>query len=79
MRTLEKALEDEFDPKRRLHGWARPGMAMDREDFIDLAKVSKKVVGKTPAQVTMYSFRGTPNLVHLVVSQILECSKFEFY
>lgn len=60
MRTLEKALEDEFDPKRRLHGWARPGMAMDREDFIDLAKVSKQVPGKTPAQVTMYSFQRNP-------------------
>ena len=52
VRTLERALDDEFYPKRRLHGWARPGMAMDREDFIDLAKVSKQVPGKTPAQVT---------------------------
>ena len=52
VRTLEKALHDEFDPKRRLHGWARPGMTMDREDFIDLAKVSKRVPGKTPAQVS---------------------------
>ena len=51
VRTLEGALHDEFDPKRRLHGWARSGMTMDGEDFIDLAKVSKRVPGKTPAQV----------------------------
>ena len=46
------ALHDEFDPNRRLHGWARSGMTMDGEDFIDLAKVSKRVAGKTPAQVS---------------------------
>lgn len=51
MRTLEKVLEKEFNPNRRLHGWARPGMEMDREDFIDLATVSKQVPGKTPEQV----------------------------
>lgn len=53
MRILEKVLEREFDPNRRLHGYARPGMDMDREDFIDLASVSKQVPGKTPAQVTI--------------------------
>lgn len=51
VRTLEKAVEKEYDPSRRLHGWARPGMELDREDFIDLAAVSKEVPGKTPAQV----------------------------
>ena len=51
VRTLEKALAKDYDPSRRLHGWARPGMDMDREDFIDLAKVSEQVPGKTPAQV----------------------------
>lgn len=51
VRTLEKALVEAYDPNRRLHGWARPGMEMDREDFIDLAKVSEEVPGKTPAQV----------------------------
>ena len=51
VRTLEKALVKEYDPNRRLHGWARPGMEMDREDFIDLAKVSEEVPGKTPSQV----------------------------
>ncbi|CAM9988984.1 unnamed protein product [Ascophyllum nodosum] len=57
VRTLEKALHDEFDPKRRLHGWARPGISMDREDFIDLTKVSKRVPGKTPAQVLAFYYK----------------------
>ena len=51
VRALEKALANDYDPNRRLHGWARPGMEMDREDFIDLATVSEQVPGKTPAQV----------------------------
>lgn len=51
VRLLENSLEKEFDPNRRLHGWARPGMEMDREDFIDLATVSKQVPGKSAAQV----------------------------
>lgn len=51
VRMLEKSLDDEFDPERRVHGGARPGMNMDREDFIDLAAVSKSVLGKTPQQV----------------------------
>ena len=50
VRTLEQSLEKEFDRDRRLHGWAREGMDMDRDDFIDLALVSKQVPGKTPAQ-----------------------------
>ncbi|CAM9136456.1 unnamed protein product, partial [Laminaria digitata] len=57
VRTLEEALVKEYDPGRRLHGWARPGMEMDREDFIDLAKVSKDVPGKTPAQVLSFYYR----------------------
>lgn len=51
VRTLEAALDRGFDLNRRLHGWARPGIAMDRDDFIDLAEVSKEIPGKTPAQV----------------------------
>eukprot|EP00904_Undaria_pinnatifida_P000346 jgi/Undpi1/10311/HiC_scaffold_28.g12762.m1 len=57
VRTLEKALADDYDPNRRLHGWARPGMDMDREDFIDLADVSEQVPGKTPAQVLSFYYR----------------------
>lgn len=52
VRTLEQALQKDFDPDRRLHGWAREGMSMDRDDFIDLAHVSKEVPGKTSAQVS---------------------------
>lgn len=58
VRKLEKALEDEFDPERRVHGWARPGTKMDREDFIDLAKVSKSVPGKDPQQVRAMAVEG---------------------
>eukprot|EP00903_Cladosiphon_okamuranus_P006465 g6325.t1 len=57
VRTLEQALEKEFDRDRRLHGWAREGMEMDRDDFIDLAVVSKQVPGKTPAQVLSFYYR----------------------
>ncbi|CAM9252394.1 unnamed protein product, partial [Laminaria digitata] len=57
VRTLEKALVKEYDPSRRLHGWARSGLEMDREDFIDLAKVSEEVPGKTPAQVLSFYYR----------------------
>lgn len=53
VRTLEKVLETEFDPTRRLHGYAREGIDMEREDFIDLAAVSKQVPGKTPAEVNL--------------------------
>ena len=64
------ALHDEFDPNRRLHGWARSGMTMDGEDFIDLAKVSKRVPGKTPAQVSKPSrgsiqYIGAPFVMHI--------------
>ena len=52
---MEQALEKEFDRDRRLHGWAREGMDMDRDDFIDLALVSKQVPGKTPAQASRKS------------------------
>lgn len=52
VRTLEQALDKEFDRDRRLHGWAREGMEMDRDDFIDLALVSKLIPGKTPSQVS---------------------------
>lgn len=52
VRTLEQSLDKEFDRDRRLHGWAREGMDMEREDFIDLAYVSKQVPGKTPEQVS---------------------------
>lgn len=55
VRTLEKALEDGFDVDRRLHGWAREGMEMEREEFIDLAFVSRQVPGKSPAQVRLHS------------------------
>lgn len=51
VRTLEAALEKDFDVNGRSQGWARPGIDMDREDFIDIATVCKKVPGKTPAQV----------------------------
>lgn len=51
VRTLEKILEKEFDPERRPHDWACPDTEVDREDFIDLAKVSKQIPGKTPSQV----------------------------
>eukprot|EP00752_Nemacystus_decipiens_P008516 g7605.t1 len=57
VRTLEQSLEKEFDRDRRLHGWAREGMDMDRDDFIDLALVSKQVPGKTPAQVLSFYYR----------------------
>ncbi|CAM9209356.1 unnamed protein product [Scytosiphon promiscuus] len=57
VRTLEQALEKDFDPDRRLHGWAREGMSMDRDDFIDLARVSKQVPGKTSAQVLSFYYR----------------------
>lgn len=51
VRTLEKALVNAYDPRRGLHARARPEIKLDREDFIDLATVSKEVPGKTPAQV----------------------------
>ena len=52
VQTLERTLHDEFDPKRRLHGWVGPGITLDREDFIDLNNVSKRVPGKTPSEVS---------------------------
>ncbi|CAB1105361.1 unnamed protein product [Ectocarpus sp. CCAP 1310/34] len=57
VRTLEAALDKDFDVNGRSQGWARPGIDMDREDFIDIAKVSKEVPGKTPAQVLQFYFR----------------------
>ncbi|CAM9323331.1 unnamed protein product [Ectocarpus fasciculatus] len=57
VRTLEQALAKDFDRDRRLHGWAREGMDMDREDFIDLAEVSKQVPGKKPTQVLSFFYR----------------------
>lgn len=60
VRTLEHALQEDFDPDRRLHGWAREGMSMDRDDFIDLAHVSKQVPGKTSAQVSGMSSTLSP-------------------
>ena len=51
MRILEKALEKDFDPNRHPLGWASQDTEVDREDFIDLAKVKKQVPGKTPSQV----------------------------
>lgn len=51
VRTLEQALEKELNMDRRLHGWSRDGVGMDRDDFIDLAYVSKQVPGKTPTEV----------------------------
>lgn len=53
MRTLEQAIETAFDKDRRLHGWAREGKDMGRDDFIDLAHVSKQVPGKTPNEVNI--------------------------
>ncbi|CAM9757483.1 unnamed protein product [Ectocarpus sp. 12 AP-2014] len=57
VRTLEQALEEHFDPNPRSHGWAREGMDLEREDFIDLANVSKKVPGKNPTQVLSFFYR----------------------
>ncbi|CAM9310636.1 unnamed protein product [Ectocarpus sp. 8 AP-2014] len=57
VRTLEASLDKDFDVNGRSQGWARPGIDMDREDFIDIAKVSKEVPGKTPAQVLQFYFR----------------------
>ncbi|CBJ28284.1 expressed unknown protein [Ectocarpus siliculosus] len=57
VRTLEAALDKDFDVNGRSQGWARPGIDMDREDCIDIAKVSKEVPGKTPAQVLQFYFR----------------------
>ncbi|CAM9512220.1 unnamed protein product [Scytosiphon promiscuus] len=57
VRTLEQALEKGFDLDRRMHGWAREGMDMDREDFIDLADVSRQIPGKTPTQVLSFYYR----------------------
>ncbi|CAM9504228.1 unnamed protein product [Ectocarpus sp. 12 AP-2014] len=57
VRTLEAALDKDFDVNGRSQGWARPGIDMDREDFIDIAKVSKEVPGKKPAQVLQFYFR----------------------
>lgn len=51
VRTLEKALEKEFDPDRHAEGWTNLDLIEDREDFIDLAKVIKQVPGKSPTQV----------------------------
>lgn len=53
VRTLEKVLEQEFDLSRRPHDWY-PQMDVDREDFIDLARVSKQIPGKSPSQVDIY-------------------------
>ncbi|CAB1114600.1 unnamed protein product [Ectocarpus sp. CCAP 1310/34] len=57
VRTLEQVLEKEFKWDRRLHGWAREGMDLEQEDFIDLANVCKQVRGKTPAQVLSFYYR----------------------
>lgn len=76
MRTLEKVLQREFDPNRRLHGYARPGMDMDREDFIDLASVSKQVPGKTPAQVTIPFARAA---VHVIRIRVLFKKAWTYY
>ncbi|CBN75502.1 expressed unknown protein [Ectocarpus siliculosus] len=57
VRTLEQVLEKEFKWDRRLHGWAREGMDLEREDFIDLANVCKQVRGKTRAQVLSFYYR----------------------
>ncbi|CAM9327749.1 unnamed protein product [Ectocarpus sp. 4 AP-2014] len=57
VRILEQALEEHFDPSPRSHGWAREGMDLEREDFIDLANVSKQVPGKTPTQVLSFFYR----------------------
>lgn len=48
---LEVALKQEFDPDRVSRAWVRLPTNMDREDFVDLNKVSKQVLGKTPAEV----------------------------
>lgn len=53
VRTLEQALEKELNMDRRLHGWSRDGVGMDRDDFVDLAYVSKQVPGKTPTEVSV--------------------------
>ncbi|CAM9123543.1 unnamed protein product [Ectocarpus sp. 8 AP-2014] len=57
VRTLEQVLEKEFKWDRRLHGWAREGMDLEQEDFIDLANVCKQVRGKTRAQVLSFYYR----------------------
>ncbi|CAM9183552.1 unnamed protein product [Ectocarpus sp. 13 AM-2016] len=57
VRTLEQVLEKEFKWDRRLHGWAREGMDLEQEDFVDLANVCKQVRGKTPAQVLSFYHR----------------------
>ncbi|CAM9209280.1 unnamed protein product [Scytosiphon promiscuus] len=57
VRSLEQALGNDFDPERRLHGWAREGMSMDRDDFIDLAHIGKQVPGKTSSQVLAFYYR----------------------
>ncbi|CAB1100122.1 unnamed protein product [Ectocarpus sp. CCAP 1310/34] len=57
VRNLKQALEEHFDPNPRSHGWAREGMDLEREDFIDLANVSKQVPGKTPTQVLSFFYR----------------------
>ena len=46
---------------------------MDGEDFIDLAKVSKRVPGKTPAQVSKPSrgsiqYIGAPFVMHIFIA-----------
>lgn len=50
---LEQAIERDLKRDRRMHGWAREGKDMGRDDFIDLALVSKQVPGKTPTQVNI--------------------------
>ncbi|CAM9435626.1 unnamed protein product [Ectocarpus fasciculatus] len=57
VRILEQVLETEFKGDKRLHGWAREGMDLEKEDFIDLANVCKQVRGKTPAQVLSFYYR----------------------
>lgn len=64
VRALEQALEKGFDLDRRMHGWAREGMDMDREDFIDLADVSRQIPGKTPTQVTVWLASLTVRCLH---------------
>ncbi len=53
VRILEAALRKKFDLDRRLRVWARPGVSIDPDDSIDLAKVSKEVPGKSSAEVNI--------------------------
>lgn len=52
---LEKALDKEFETKKRLLEWSTPDADVHREDLIDLTKVTSKVSGKTHSQVGVWS------------------------